>query len=51
MMRDAELLLMPELLQRLRRKLSQIIEVADMIDPHCQVNVFRVVKNTSSFTA
>ena len=47
MMRDAELLLMPESLQRVRRKSSQIIEVVDTIEPHCQVNVFGFVKKTS----
>jgi len=47
MMRDAELLLMPESLQRLRRKPSQIIQAADTIEPHCQVNVFGFVHETS----
>ncbi len=47
MMRDAELLLMPESLQCSRRKPSKIIQVADTIEPHCQVNVFGFVHETS----
>src|SRR5262245_49453813 len=46
MMRDAELLFIPESLQRFRRKPSQIIEVADTIEPHRQVNVFGFVELT-----
>ena len=48
MMRDSELLLMPESLQRFRRKPSKIIQVADTIEPHCQVNIFGFVYETSS---
>ena len=47
MMRDADLLLMPESLQCSRQKPSKIIQVADTIEPHCQVNVFGFVHETS----
>jgi hypothetical protein len=47
MIRDAELLLMPESLQCSRRKPSKLIQVADTMEPYCQVDVFGFVHETS----